>query len=73
MKALCLLFHLVMVWPSGTSIPLSSGAIRHPSQMPLKALLRRDGKVGWLKVIEDAHKDGLDLDFPTAGGETVRE
>ena len=36
MKALCLLFHLVMVWLSGTSVPLSSGAIRHPSQKPLK-------------------------------------
>ena len=31
------------------------------------------GDVGWLKVIKDAHQDGLDLDFPTAGGETVRE
>ena len=31
------------------------------------------GDVGWLKVIEDAHQDELDLDFPTAGGETVRE
>jgi hypothetical protein len=31
------------------------------------------GDVGWLKVIEGAHEDGLDLNFPTAGGETVRE
>ena len=31
------------------------------------------GDVRWLKVIEGAHQDGLDLDFPTAGGETVRE
>jgi hypothetical protein len=30
------------------------------------------GDAGWLKVIEDAYQDQLDLDFPTAAGETVR-
>ena len=30
------------------------------------------GDIGWLRVVKDAHQNGLDLNFPTAGGETVR-